>query len=161
MRTAINGIDMHHEVAGEGMPLLFLHGLTGVGGDWRHISPQLAEGRRLIAPDLRGHGGSSNPGRAFTHWLVARDVLALLDRLGLERVQAIGVSLGATTLLHMAAEQPQRIDAMVVASPTTHYPGQTRAIMNGMPEPSPAEREILRQRHTRGDDQIRELWTYA
>src|SRR5688572_3583082 len=61
---------------------------------------QTPPGYRVIVPDLRGHGRSTNPGGAFTFRQCAQDVLALLDGLGLDRTKAIGLSMGAKTLLH-------------------------------------------------------------
>jgi pimeloyl-ACP methyl ester carboxylesterase len=60
---------------------------------------------QVIVPDLRGHGRSTNPAAAFTHRQAAADVLALLDRLGLQRVKAMGISTGGMTLLHMATQR--------------------------------------------------------
>src|SRR5437762_7442895 len=107
--TDVNGFQMYYEERGEGEPLLLLHGFTGIGADWRHVFPSDPGGCRVIVPDLRGHGRSTNPSNAFTFRQSASDVLALLDRLGVSRVKAIGMSAGAKTLLHMATKQPGRI----------------------------------------------------
>ena len=61
MKADINGCALFYEETGEGTPLLFLHGLTGRGDDWQFIGHDLAEGRRFITPDIRGHGRSTNP----------------------------------------------------------------------------------------------------
>ena len=97
----INGIEMYCELQGEGEPLLLLHGFTGSGADWGLIFPTPPEGYRLVIPDLRGHGRSTNPSAEFTFRQSALDVIALLDRLRIEHCQAIGLSAGAETLLHM------------------------------------------------------------
>jgi pimeloyl-ACP methyl ester carboxylesterase len=60
----------------------------------------------MLVPDLRGHGRSTNPAGQFTFRQVAKEMFVLLDRLGLERVNAIGLSAGAKTLLHMAFTPP-------------------------------------------------------
>src|SRR3954471_7860327 len=127
MLTGVNGFEMYYEERGGGEPLLLLHGGTGIGADWQHVfTGGDPAGFRLIVPDLRGHGRSTNPG-AFTFREAARDVFALLDRLGLARVKAIGLSMGAKTLLHMATQQPQRIEAMVLVSATPYFPAPARA----------------------------------
>ena len=59
----------------------------------------------------------------------AADIFALLDHLGVERAKAIGLSMGAKTLLHMATQQPDRVDAMVLVSATPYFPAQARAAM--------------------------------
>src|SRR5439155_15882788 len=101
-----NGIDIYWEETGDGEPLLFLHGGMGCGADWRYIFSAPPAGYRVIAPDLRGHGASTNPSGAFTFRECARDVRALLGHLGLSRVSAIGVSGGGIVLLHMATAEP-------------------------------------------------------
>jgi pimeloyl-ACP methyl ester carboxylesterase len=61
---------MYYEVRGEGEPLLLLHGGMGIGNDWRHIFASDPDGYRVIVPDLRGHGRSTNPARRFTFAIV-------------------------------------------------------------------------------------------
>lgn len=159
--AAINGMEMHYEVRGEGEALVLLHGFTGAGSDWRYVFDldALAKSYRLIIPDMRGHGGSTNPSGVFTHRQSARDTIALLDHLKIEKFKAIGLSGGANTFLHMATMQPSRIEAMVLVSATTHFPAQARAIMEHFAfEALPAEEQTaMRQRHKHGDHQIRAL----
>lgn len=165
MTTHINGMDMHVDDRGDGPPLVLLHGFTGCSGDWVHVFDldALAREFRVIAPDLRGHGRTTNPGGAFSHRQCASDVLALLDELGVARFRAIGVSLGGNTLLHLATRQPARVEAMVLAGSPPYFPAQARAIMASMTEDTRSEAEwrTLRERHHHGDDQIRALWRHA
>jgi pimeloyl-ACP methyl ester carboxylesterase len=161
--TAVNGFEMYFEDRGAGEPLLLLHGGMGVGGDWRYIFPRDPDGYRVIVPDLRGHGRSTSPDEAFTIRRCAGDVLALLDHLDLRRAKAIGLSLGAKTLLHVATMQPDRVDAMVLVSATPYFPQPlrdaaaqfTRASFERL---SRAERDALRARHVYGDGQILRLY---
>src|SRR3954463_2024692 len=126
----LNGFQMHYEDRGSDAPLLLLHGGTGVGADWNLVfAAGDPPGYRLIVPDLRGHGRSTNPSGAFTFRQAAHDLFALLDQLGLTRVNAIGLSMGAKTLLHMATQQPQRLEAMVLVSATPYFPAAARAAM--------------------------------
>jgi pimeloyl-ACP methyl ester carboxylesterase len=101
-------MELHYSDRGDGVPLVLLHGGLGVGDDWRHVFPADPPGFRLIVPDLRGHGRTRSGDETFTIRACARDVLALLDRLSIRRARAIGLSLGAKTLLHMATIEPQR-----------------------------------------------------
>jgi pimeloyl-ACP methyl ester carboxylesterase len=159
----INGFAMHYEDRGSGQPLLLLHGGLGIGDDWRHVFPSDPNGYRVVVPDLRGHGRSTNPAGMFTIRQCARDVIALLDRLEIAQARAIGLSLGAKTLLHIATAQPPRIEAMVLVSATPYFPEPlraaaaqfTRQAYDSMPQ---ADRESLRSRHVHGDDQIRLLY---
>jgi len=157
----LNGAELYHEAHGQGEPLLLLHGFTGCAGDWVHAGrDELAREYRLIAPDARGHGRSTNPERSITHRQCALDALALLDHLGVARCKAIGMSMGGNTLLHMATMQPERVEAMVVVSATMYFPAQARALMAASPvEDQPPEAwEAMRARHRLGDEQIRALW---
>src|SRR5262249_45989150 len=125
----LNGMDMYYEIRGEGEPLVLLHGGGGIGSNWQLIFKDPPAGYRTIVPDLRGHGPSTNPSGEFTFRQSALDVFALLDSLSIERFKAIGMSLGAKTLLHMATQQPERVEAMVLVSATPYFPKEARAIM--------------------------------
>jgi pimeloyl-ACP methyl ester carboxylesterase len=161
----VRDMEMYVEERGTGEPLLLLHGFTGCGGDWKHVFDldALARRHRLILPDARGHGRSTNPGGAFTHRACAADLIALLDALELPRVRAIGMSLGGNTLLHVATTARERIEAMVLVSATMYYPAQARASMRlaGREDQPATEWASMRARHAHGDDQIRALWRHA
>jgi pimeloyl-ACP methyl ester carboxylesterase len=160
METSVNDIQMYYEIRGEGEPLILLHGFTGSGSDWSLIFSEPPSGYRLIVPDLRGHGRSTNPSGLFSLRQCALDMFALLDQLGIERFKAIGLSGGAKTLLHMATQQPARVDAMVLVSAAHYFPEQARTIMRQMTVETRTDEEwqVMRQRHKHGDDQIRSLW---
>lgn len=162
-RTAsVNGIEMAYELRGEGPPLVLLHGFTGSSGDWAHAFDlaALARDHTVIAPDLRGHGRSTNPAGTLTIRQCALDVFALLDSLGVTTFRAVGLSFGAKCLLHLATQQPDRVESMVLVSATPYFPEQARAIMRHMTDEgrSAEEWEEMRRRHKHGDAQIRALW---
>jgi pimeloyl-ACP methyl ester carboxylesterase len=159
-RTAtLNGIEMYYEVSGQGEPLVLLHGFGGSGARWASLVPELAKNYRVIVPDLRGHGRSTNPANQFTHRQSALDVFALLNSLGIRRFKAMGISTGGMTLIHMATQQPSRVTAMILIGTTSYFPEQARVIMRGATVESltPADYQQRRQIHKRGDQQIREL----
>ena len=83
MIVEINGFELNYEVAGGGEPLLWLHGFLGAGPDWKYIFKEPPSGFQLIAPDLRGHGASTNPSGEFSFRQAADDVEGLLRHLGL------------------------------------------------------------------------------
>src|SRR5262245_1955501 len=116
MILELNGIELHWEESGTGEPLLWLHGAMGCGADWRHIFREPPAGYRVIAPDLRGHGSSTNPSGQFTFRQCAQDVRALLDHLRLPRLKAIGLSGGGIVLLHLATAEPARFESMILIS---------------------------------------------
>jgi pimeloyl-ACP methyl ester carboxylesterase len=157
----INGIEMYYETCGEGEPLLLLHGFSGAGSNWEPFLSVLVKEYRLIIPDMRGHGRTTNPTMKFTFRQCALDVFALLDRLGIERFKAIGLSGGGKTLLHLATEQPGRVEAMVLVSAAPYFPKEARSIMRQMSPDNRTDEEwqLMRQWHKHGDAQIRALWT--
>ena len=159
----VNDIRMYYEIRGEGYPLVLLHGGGGVGANWNLVFKVAPEGYRLIIPDLRGHGSSTNPSKAFTFRQSALDVFALLDHLGVDQFKAIGLSMGAKTLLHMATQQAARVQAMILVSATPYFPEQARSIMRqtSPDNRSDAEWQQMRAWHKHGDEQIREIWRQA
>ena len=161
--AAVNDIEMYYEIRGEGEPLILLHGGSGVGANWELIFKVSPEGYRLVTPDLRGHGRTTNPSMEFTFRQSSLDVFALLDHLGIDRFKAIGMSMGAKTLLHMATQQPGRVDSMVLVSATPYFPEQARSIMREMTPDNrtDAEWQQMRQWHKHGDQQIRAIWRQA
>lgn len=155
----VNGIEMYYEIYGEGEPLLLLHGFNGSHGVWAEFIPELAKSYQVIAPDLRGHGRSTNPSNEFTHRQSAKDVLALLDKLGLKKVRAMGISTGGMTLLHLATQDRERLQAMALIGATIYFPEEARKIMRRSTVESLNERDIERMKntHVRGEEQIKEL----
>ncbi len=157
----LNGITLHYEERGKGEPLLLLHGFGMCGADWGEITDELAKNYRVIRPDLRGHGWSTNPSGKFTMRQSAEDIRALLDSLGLKQVRAMGISAGGMTLLHLATKYPDRLSAIAVIGATTHFPEQARAMMRGAAADTlpPEVMEMFGQCASRGDTQVRELMT--
>jgi pimeloyl-ACP methyl ester carboxylesterase len=149
----VNGIQLHYEIHGDGEPLLWLHGFMGCGSDWRYIFSEPPASYRLIAPDLRGHGASTNlsgnPSGSYSHRQCAQDILALLDHLGIASVKAIGVSGGGIILLHMAIAAPSRVNAMVIVSAPPYFPAQARMFQKQFSEASLSDAELaaMRKRH--------------
>ena len=154
--------EIYFEERGSGPSLLLLHGLTGTSGDWQHVFDldSLAASYRVIAPDARGHGRSQNRSGTFTFRHSALDVLALLDHLAIDRVCAVGASLGAKTLLHLATLAPSRVERMILVSATPRFPETTRALFRAAAAAPHSADEWARMRaqHVHGDEQIAALW---
>jgi pimeloyl-ACP methyl ester carboxylesterase len=155
--ASVNGMEMYYELHGEGPPLVLLHNFTGCTQVWQPFVADFAEEYRLILVDLRGHGRSTNPSSQFTHQQFALDVFALLDHLGLDTFRAMGVSSGGMTLIHMATQQPARVEAMVLVGAPSYVPDQARVLNRQSKEEGWWNWERLRQRHVHGDEQIQAL----
>jgi pimeloyl-ACP methyl ester carboxylesterase len=155
----IHECELYVRTVGSGPPLVLLHGFTSSGASWEPFVEPLAREYTLIVPDLRGHGRSTNPSNQFTHSQAARDIFALLDRLGVDHFRAMGMSTGAMTLLHSATQQPARVEAMVLLGGTTYYPERARAIIrrSTVESATPERLEEMRRTHSHGDEQIRSL----
>jgi pimeloyl-ACP methyl ester carboxylesterase len=111
------GVQLSGEEAGEGTPVVLLHGLTATRRYVVMGSKNLERGgHRVIAYDARGHGRSA-PGDAYTYGTLATDLLAVLDDRGIERAVLAGASMGAHTLLRLALEHPERAAALVLITP--------------------------------------------
>ena len=158
MDFEISGYHIHYELYGDasGEPLLWLHGWSGSGQDWKYIFEGPPTGFRLVAPDLRGNGASTGFEGTYTFRQSAHDMFALLDHLGIARIKAIGLSGGGITLLHMATQQPDRIEAMIVISAPPYFPEQARAIQRQFSFAllSEAEKTAMRERSKGGQKQI-------
>src|SRR3954470_2946841 len=112
----VNGITLYYERHGSGRPMILLHGGLGSGDMFAPIIPQLAEHHEVIAPDLQGHGRTADIDRPIDHRLMADDIAALIDHLGLEKPDVVGYSLGGGVALFTAAKHPEKVRKLVCAA---------------------------------------------
>jgi pimeloyl-ACP methyl ester carboxylesterase len=122
------GLRVHVAEAGAGEPVLLLHGWPQHHYMWHRVIERLAPRYRLIAPDLRGFGWTEAPGHGYDGDTFARDQIALLDALGIERVKLIGHDWGGWTSMLLALEHPQRIERMIAID--TPHPWQRSRLKN-------------------------------
>ncbi|MDQ2964511.1 MAG: alpha/beta hydrolase [Chloroflexota bacterium] len=122
----VNGISLYYETHGAGRPMILLHGGLGSGEMFGPILPALAERHQVIAVDLQGHGRTADIDRPIDIRLMADDIAALIDHLGLEQPDLIGYSLGGGTAMQTAFKYPDRIRKLVAISvnirPDAIYP---------------------------------------
>lgn len=98
---------------GDGPPVILLHGALGSGDDWSNQVPSLIEaGFRVILIDNRGRGRSSAGGLPLSYELMAQEVVAVMDELGIESAAIAGWSDGAIIALVIALNAPDRIDSV-------------------------------------------------
>lgn len=119
-----SAVGLHCEIDGDpGAPPLLLLGLLGSALDmWEPQLPALTPAHRVIRVDHRGHGKSPVPPGPYTMSELAGDVLALLDRLELDRVDYLGLSLGGMIGQYLASEAPERIGRLALCATSAHYP---------------------------------------
>ncbi|QBY02204.1 alpha/beta hydrolase [Rhodophyticola sp. CCM32] len=114
---ATNGTRLSVHQAGQGTPLILLHGYPQTHMTWVKIAPVLAEGLHVIIPDLRGYGDSDIPAndpenRAYSKREMALDIIGLMDALNLPRAHILGHDRGARVTYRLALDHPARVDRL-------------------------------------------------
>ncbi|GAC1621486.1 MAG: alpha/beta fold hydrolase [Nevskia sp.] len=122
----LGGVRLHYQEMGTGEPLVLLHGIGASLDDWEFQMPTFARHFRVIAPDLRGYGKSERQ-EPYTVAQFAKDIWALLDHLGVDRLHLIGHSMGGAVALQMAVDHPERIDRLVLADTLPSFRANTLA----------------------------------
>ncbi len=117
-----DGLRVHVAEAGEGPPVLLLHGWPQHWYMWRRVIERLGCQFRLIAPDLRGFGWTETPGHGYDAETFAADQIALLDALEIDKVRLIGHDWGAWTGFLLGLGHPERIERMVVCNSPHPWP---------------------------------------
>jgi pimeloyl-ACP methyl ester carboxylesterase len=112
----VNGINLYYESYGTGAPLILLHGGLGSGEMFGPILPVLADHHQVITVDLQGHGRTADIDRPLDVRLMAGDVAALIDHLGLDRPDVVGYSLGGGVAFQVAFQFPEKVGRLVAAS---------------------------------------------
>src|SRR3982074_3183473 len=115
----VNGIKLYYETHGSGRPLILLHGGLGSGEMFGPNLPLLAERHQVIVPDLQGHGRTADIDRPIDIRLMAGDIAALIDHLGLATPDVVGYSLGGGVAFQTAAQYPAKVRRLVMASANT------------------------------------------
>src|SRR5580765_2528624 len=112
----VNGINIYYETHGSGRPLILLHGGLGSGEMFGPILPALTANHQVIAPDLQGHGRTADIDRPIDIRLMADDIAALIEHLGLEKPDVVGYSLGGGVSFFTAARHPELVRRHVMVS---------------------------------------------
>ena len=111
-----NGVQLHYLQAGTGAetPVVLLHGYTETSHMWLPLMDKLADRRVVIAPDLRGAGGSAKPDGGYDKKTLAQDVHALVKSLGHRRVKVVGHDIGLMVAYAYAAQYPDEVESIVL-----------------------------------------------
>jgi pimeloyl-ACP methyl ester carboxylesterase len=111
----VGELDIEYSEVGVGArPLVLVHGFTGSRDDFADVLDDLAALGRVIVPDLRGHGGTTNPGHGYLLEQLRRDLLGFLDALEIEKCDLLGHSLGGMIALRLVLEHPERVHSLVL-----------------------------------------------
>ena len=110
--VSVNNIKIWYAIFGHGEPVLMLHGGLANADYWGHQVRALQTHYQVIVMDSRGHGRSSRDAQPFGYDLMASDVLALMDHLGLKRIAIVGWSDGAIIGLDIAMHHPERVSKL-------------------------------------------------
>lgn len=177
---AANGLQIYYRESGHGQPLVLLHGGTATSGSWSAHLPTFAERFRVLAPDSRGHGKTDNPTGQLSYQLMAHDVAAFIEALGLEKPLVLGYSDGGQIALELGISYPELTAGLVVGAASykfgpTYFQGlkswgfDSAADVNGdtLQRTNPDYLNYLQSEHARPDDpdhwqtllqQIGQLW---
>jgi len=112
----VNGVNLYYETHGAGRPMVLLHGGLGSGEMFGPTLPTLAEHHQVILPDLQGHGRTADIDRPLDPRLMADDIAALIDHLGLDRPDVVGYSFGGGVAFHTAVKYPAKVRRLVIAA---------------------------------------------
>ena len=105
----VNGTRLHYLVAGQGAPVILLHGYTQTSHMWRPLIAALAKTHTVLAPDLRGAGQSAKPPQGYEKKTMAQDIHALALSLGHRRAQLVGHDIGLMVAYAYAAQYPAEV----------------------------------------------------
>jgi pimeloyl-ACP methyl ester carboxylesterase len=112
----LHGHRVAYATAGEGPPLVLIHGITSSSDTWTDVIPLLAEHHTVIAPDLIGHGRSAKPRGDYSLGAYASGIRDLIVALGHDRVTIVGHSLGGGIAMQFAYQFPERIERLVLVA---------------------------------------------
>ncbi len=126
--VSAGGLRTHVALAGDGPPVLLLHGWPQHWYLWRDVIPAVAPHARVIAPDLRGFGWTDVPKGGYEKAQLMRDVLALLDELGVDEVTVAGHDWGGYVAFLLALEHPERVRALLAMNVLPPWPPRDRKV---------------------------------
>jgi len=162
-----NGVRIRYLVAGHGEPVILVHGWSASAEMWPALMNDLSQDHQIIAVDCRGHGKSDKPHDPAQYGSeMSKDVVRLMDELGLQRAHVVGYSMGGGIVMKVLVDYPDRLlsavtganrgfraadeewDAGLIKSLESGMPLSEAMIANrpaGMPEPSAQQREMMHQ----------------
>ena len=111
----LDGVNLHYLRAGQGEPVVLVHGIPQTSHEWRYVMPRLANQYTVIAPDLRGLGDSSRPAGAYDKKTLGADIASLvIDHLGFKRFHLVGHDWGGPVAFAVAARHPDAVQTLSI-----------------------------------------------
>lgn len=152
-----NGLQMHVLEAGEGKPLLLLHGGTVTSSSWSDLLPVFAERFHVVAPDSRGHGRTVNPTGELSYQVMADDIAGLIRELDLHDPLVVGYSDGGQIALELALRHPGLAGALVIAGASYRFDDQYFDCLRawGFPSPGSVDLEQMQRDSAEWVDHLR------
>lgn len=112
--ASVNGIRMHYLVAGQGSPVILLHGYAQNSHMWRPLMKELAKTHLVVAPDLRGFGDTTKAPSGYDKKTMAQDVHALAQSLGIAKAGVAGHDIGLMVAYAYASQYPAEVDRLAL-----------------------------------------------
>lgn len=112
--ATVNGLRMHYLRAGDGPPVVLLHGWPQTSHCWHRVLGPLAEHHTVIAPDLRGYGRTDKPREGYDKRTMAADIAGLVEQLGFDRVAVVGHDRGGRVGHRWALDRPEQVTRLAV-----------------------------------------------
>lgn len=117
----LGNIDLYYETAGQGQPILFIHGLGSSGRDWEEQIAFFSRYYQVVTFDLRGHGQSDKPAGPYSIPLFASDVAQLIEILDIAPVHVVGLSLGGMTAFQLAVSNAELVRSLVIVNAAPEF----------------------------------------
>ena len=130
----VNGIALYYEVHGEGLPVVFAHGIGGNHASWYHQVPAFRERYTVVTFDHRAFGNSHDDPAGDGRSRFVDDLEGLLDHLGIEQTVLVAQSMGGGTCSGFTVRNPRRVRALVLADTLVglEEPPEIKVVMDGV-----------------------------
>ncbi|HEY46221.1 MAG: 3-oxoadipate enol-lactonase [Anaerolineae bacterium SM23_ 63] len=112
----VNDIDLYYETAGQGQPVLLIHGLGSSTRDWEYQTPAFSTRYRVVALDVRGHGQSDKPPGPYSIPLFTADTAELIRSLEIGSSHVVGISMGGMIAFQLAIDKPDLVQSLVIVN---------------------------------------------
>jgi len=131
-KIPVRDIEVNFEEAGQGFPLVLVHGLNGDLTGWSLVVPELAQHYRTVALDVRGHGGTSKPDQPYSIKGFSEDLFEFLEKMRIPRAHLLGLSMGGAIAQQFALDHPEKVRSLVLVSTFSHVDPGAREAFQGL-----------------------------